>query len=125
MSSLIKTLLIALVAVFAPAESMILSSMALIGVDLITGVMAAKKRNEPITSAGLKRTLVKIAVYEVALLLAFLAEQYLTMGFIPLARITASFIAVVELKSCYENLNDISGEDLLKTLLTKLNGPNE
>ena len=51
---------LALLAVFAPAKSMILSSLALVLVDLITGVLAAKKQNIPITSSGLKRSIIKL-----------------------------------------------------------------
>lgn len=125
MVGLIKPLLMALAAVFAPAKALILTSATLLAVDLLTGVWAAKKRGEPITSQGLRRTLTKLAVYESALLLAFIAEQYLIIDILPVSKIVSSFIAITELKSSYENINEIGGGDLLKSLITKLNGPND
>ncbi len=121
----LKTLVFALIAVFAPAKSIVLTSLALVVIDLITGIWAAKRRGEPITSQGLRRTLTKLAVYESALLLAFLAEQYLISDLLPVSKIVSSYIGVVELKSVLENVNDIGGNDLLKALINKLNGPND
>ena len=121
----LKALLIALIAVFAPAKGMVVASMSLVFIDLGVGVWAAKKRQETITSNGLRRTIVKLLVYESALLLAFIAETYLVLDIFPLAKIVSSFIGVAEIKSIFENINDIGGGDLLKALVSKLNGPNE
>jgi hypothetical protein len=121
----LKTLVFALIAVFAPAKGIVLTSFALVLIDLVTGIWAAKKRGEPITSQGLRRTLTKLAVYESALLIAFLAEQYLISDLLPVSKIVSSYIGVVELKSVLENVNDIGGNDLLKALINKLNGPND
>jgi hypothetical protein len=121
----ITAILMACVAVLAPAKPLVLASTFLVLVDLITGIVAARKRGEAITSQGLRRTLSKLAVYEVALLLAFIAEKYLIIDLLPIAKIVSSFIAVTELKSVYENLNEIGGGDILKALISKLNGPND
>jgi phage-related holin len=120
MAQHLKVLALAILAVFAPAQAMILSSVALVVMDLITGVAAARKRSETITSAGLSRTVAKLLVYETAILLAFLTQTYLTGATIPVANIVAGFVGITELLSCMENLNDISGNNLLKALLEKL-----
>jgi phage-related holin len=114
-----------LVVVFAPAKAMVITAAAFVGIDLVVGVLAARKRKEPITSNGFRRTLTKLAIYEVALLLAFLADQYLLVELPYMARIVSNFVAVSELKSIYENLNELGGGDILKTLIAKLNGPND
>lgn len=124
-SKFLEPLLVALLAIFAPAKSMILASLVMVLIDLLTGLIAARKRQEPITSSGLKRTIIKIAVYEVAILLAFLAETYLILDVLPVAKVVSSFVGITELKSIYENLNEIGGGDLLKSLISKLNGPND
>lgn len=121
----VRNLAIAIVALFAPAQGMLMAAAALIAIDLATGLLAAKKRGDKITSAGLKRTVVKITIYEIAIALAFITETYLSLGFMPLARIVSSFIGVTELKSIYENLNELGGGDLLKTIISRLSGPNE
>lgn len=124
MKQVIAHLALALLAVFAPAKSMILSSMALVLIDLVTGLLAAKKQGIPITSAGLQRTIVKLAVYEVAIMLAFLVQHYM-MAEIPVANIASSFVGITELKSCFENLDVISGGSLLKSLISRLGSNNQ
>lgn len=121
--NVLKSLLIALLAIFAPAKPMVMASFAFVAIDLVTGVLAARKRKEAITSSGFKRTLVKLAVYEVALLLAFLADQYLLIDVLPAAKIVSSFIGITELKSCLENVNQISGGDFLKAIIDRINLP--
>jgi len=125
MTNFIKAGIVALVALFAPIGPMLATCGFFIFIDLITGVWAAKKRGEQITSAGLQRTLIKLAVYESALLLAFLAEHFLVMDLVPVARIVSSYIGVVELKSLYENINEVAGGDLLKALIGKLSSSND
>ncbi len=120
MTQYLKALALSLLAVFAPAKAMILSSTCLVLVDLVTGVLAARKRGEAITSSGLSRTIAKLVIYELAICLAFLTETYLTGTAIPVANIVAGFVGITEMLSCMENLNDISGTDLLKALIKKL-----
>lgn len=118
-------ILVALVAVFAPAQGMIITSIILIVIDLITGLLAAHKQNLPITSAGLKRTIVKLAVYEAAILLGFITQKYLTGDSIPVASIVSGFIGITEFVSCMENLNILGGNNLLKALIDKLGSANK
>ena len=115
---------LSILAVFAPIKAVILTVLVLITVDLITGIMAAKKRGEPITSAGFRRTVAKCLVYESALMLGFLTEHYLTGAAIPVSKIVSSFIGITELRSALENLNDVSGGSLLQALLAKLQSVN-
>ena len=120
----VKAFLLSILAVFFPIKAALITVFVLIAADLIFGLMAAKKRGEPITSSGFRRTLTKFLVYEVAVMLAFLAQQYLTGEMIPVEQITAAYIGLVEIKSVMENLNDISGGSILKSLLDKLNSEN-
>jgi Bacteriophage holin family len=117
-------ILLALLAVLAPAKSMVLSSLFLVMLDLVTGLLAAKKQNLPITSSGLRRTISKMLVYESAILLAFLAQQYLVKD-IPIANIASSFVGLTELTSCLENIDIISGGGLLKKLISRLGSDNK
>ncbi len=122
--TMIKVLIV-LLAIFAPAKSMIITSLVLIIVDLVTGLMAAHKTGDPITSAGLRRTVTKLFVYEVVILTAFLAQQYMTGPGIPVCNIVTSFIGLTELKSIVENMNIIGGGDLLKSIIEKLGSVNK
>lgn len=106
--------------ILEPAKPMFLSVLFLIVVDLITGILAARKRNESINSAGIGRTVAKLVIYEAAICAAFIAETYLTGSLIPASKITASLIGTAELLSVLENLNALSNGELLKTLIDKL-----
>lgn len=117
-------LLLATVAVFAPAQGMLTTALLLIVIDLITGILASKKQGKKINSSGLQRTIVKLLVYEISIMLAFLTETYLLNHSIPVSNIVAGFVGITELKSCLENLNVISGGDLLKQIVDKLGSKN-
>lgn len=125
MLSALKSISIAIIAVFAPAKAMILASLALIAIDLVTGLLAARKQEIPITSAGIRRTISKLVVYEVAILIAFIAQTYLLGNTIPAANIVAGLVGITELTSCLENLNIISGTNLLKSAIDKLGSANK
>jgi hypothetical protein len=115
----IQALILSICAIFMPIAPVLGTTLAMILIDLITGVLAAKKQSLPITSAGLRRTLSKLFVYELALMLAFLVETYMSQ-YIPFVKMASSMIALVELTSVYENLNVIGGNNLLKGLIDKL-----
>lgn len=121
----LKVLGLSLLAVFAPAKAMILTSLALVLMDLVTGIIAAKKAGEPVTSAGLRRSIGKLLIYEAAILLGFLTQQYMTGDTVPVSNIIAGLIGVAELTSCLENLNKISDGSILKAVLDKIGSPNE
>lgn len=120
----LEALAIALLAIFAPIHHLLLSTGVMIFADLVTGVYAAYKRGEPITSSGLRRTVTKMFVYELSIVLAFIAEHYIS-DILPFVKMASAMIAVTELKSIYENLNSISGINLLKGLIDKLGSENQ
>jgi predicted transcriptional regulator len=116
----LKLLLLAILAIFSPLKPAILTVGVLVLSDMVTGIIAAKKRKEQITSAGLRRTLAKLIIFECALLLGYLTEMYLTGNLIPVSKIVAAFIGMVEYKSMLENLNEINGESIFTSLINKL-----
>ena len=120
---LLKSLL-SVLAVFAPIKGMLISSLVLIAADLITGIIAAKKRGESINSSGFRRTVVKVFVYQASIMLAYLAQHFMMSDAIPVTNMIASFVGLTELTSVLENLNSISGGNLLKQILEKLNSVN-
>lgn len=119
----LKTLLVALLAVFAPIQKTIMVVALMITSDLITGILAARKRNEPISSAGLRRTIVKLLVFEGALCLGFLAEHNIP-GSLPFTNIIGGFISLTEMTSITENLNELTGRSIMSSLLVKLGSAN-
>lgn len=116
----IGTWLTALYALFAPIHAAAVCAFVLVLADLITGLIAAYKRGEPITSSGLKTTVIKLAVYEAAILLAFLAQTYLTGSVLPICNLATAVIGLTEMKSVLENLDSISGGSFFKILIDKV-----
>lgn len=116
----LETLILALAAVFAPVKAVMITAMSLVIIDLITGVMAARKRGEKITSSGFKRTVGKIFLYESAICIGFLVQQYLTGELFPASKLIAALIGLTELKSILENLDGISDDSFFKTIITRV-----
>lgn len=121
----LKSLSIAVLAVFAPIQAVIIVTGVLVIADLVTGLFAAKKRGEVITSAGLRRTVTKTTVYLTAVCLGFLVEKYMIDSILPISKLVSGIIGVVELKSLMENLNTIYGSDLFKSVIEKLGSIND
>jgi phage-related holin len=121
---LAKTFL-ALLAVLAPVGPMMITALVLILADLVTGVMASLKKKKPITSAGIRRTVSKVFVYELAILMAFLAQTYMTGETVPVCNIVTGLIGMTEFLSILENLNTISGKKLLKAVIDKVGSENK
>lgn len=124
MKDLVIKGLIALSAIFAPIVPMIFACGVLIFADLITGILAAKKRKEKIKSAEMRRSVSKFIVYQIAILSAFVLEKYMLQDLIPVSKIVAGVIGMVEFTSILENGSAIAGKDILSLVLEKLGSKN-
>lgn len=119
------TWFLAVLSVFAPIKTAVIAALILVIADLITGLLAAHKQGIPITSSGIKRTVGKIALYEVAIILGFLAETYLTSSILPVCKLVTSVVGLTELKSILENMDIIYGGDLWQDLISKITASNK
>lgn len=124
MKSVLLKLLVAVVSVFLPIEKTLGAILGLIIVDLLTGLWAAKKQHVTWSSAGLSRTIAKFLIYESCVLLAFIVDKYLPVPFVQLSQLVSGYIGLTELVSIMENINLISGTNLLNNLITKLSSRN-
>jgi hypothetical protein len=125
MKAYLVNLALAIVAIFAPEKAAILTVVMLCLADLLFGVWAAKKRGEHLTSAGFARTLSKICVYETALCLAYVTQQYLTGPLMPVCKLLAALIGTTEIKSILENLDEIYGGNFFGAIIAKLGSKND
>lgn len=114
----LKALIIALVASLAPVRATVGAALTLVLVDLITGIIHSRRAGVSITSSGLKRTVIKLCLYLLAILCGFVAQQYLTGDFFPVGNMVNSLIGVTELTSILENIN---AGDMFTKLIGKLN----
>lgn len=117
--------LLAFIAILAPIQAAMIAAGCLVMTDLVLGIMAAKKRGAPITSAGLRRTVSKFLIFQVAIITGFLTEKYLTGDLVPVCKIITAFIGLTEIKSIVENLNAINGNSVFSDLITKLGSKND
>jgi len=119
MSLWLKALAISTLALFAPIKAMVIAVFVLVTLDLITGLIRARKQSQPLQSAQFRRTVTKLASYELSIVLAFICETWLTGDLLPLTKLASGAVGLVELLSILENLNVISGGSL-RPLLEKL-----
>lgn len=104
-----------------PIHPVIATTLALVIADIITGLWAAHKQGEAWTSRKFKRKIPITVCYVGGLFLMFLVEKYM-LDDIPLIKTLAALIAINEGKSIAENFHKITGTDLWKLLIEKLQG---
>lgn len=114
-----------LLAIVAPIKMTMLAVLLLILADLLTGMWAAKKRGEPLSSAGMRRTISKILVYELCVICAFFLETHILGGELAIIKVVAGVIGMVELKSIIENAGQITGLDLFQEIIKRLGSIND
>ena len=120
-STIVKLGIPYMVFFFAPITAAMVGLAVLIFADVITGCKAAKVRGEEIRSNRMARTVSKIIFYSIAIILSRVMEVSF-MEWLPIAKLTAGYIAVVEFKSNMENIASITGVDIWKHLMTKIEG---
>jgi hypothetical protein len=123
--SWIKALAISVFALLAPIHTVMATAGALILLDLILGVIAAHKRKEPITSAALRRTVSKMVAYQLGIVSGFLAQHYMLSDSLPIVKLMAAAIALVEIKSIMENADSINGSPLFQSVIKALGSKND
>ncbi len=98
-----------------PIQSLIVTSIVLIFVDFITGIIASYKLNIRITSKAMQRTVYKIIAFVSMIILGYVLEKYM-LDF-PVTKTFGGLIGLIEGKSILENLYKITKVDLLKIMI--------
>lgn len=125
MKNYLEAFLISVLAIFTPIKPMVITVAVLVASDTLFGMWAARKRGEPITSAGMRRTLSKSIIYESAILASYLVEKYLIEDAMPVSKIVAGLVGAVELKSILENLDAINGSSLFASIVNRIGSKND
>jgi uncharacterized membrane protein len=101
---------------FLPIQHFLIFTIFVVFADTVTGIIAAKKRKEAITSKGLYRTSQKVVVYYCGIMIFHGAS--VTFGLPSQIVYSVSFlIAFTELYSISENIKSITGVNLATTIL--------
>ncbi len=95
----------------------------LIIADTITGIWKSIKKDGwiSITSNKLSTTLTKIILYNLGVITGYCVESFMVPE-VPMTRVAAGFIGMIEMKSLWENIGEITGIDVwnkLKLLFNK------
>lgn len=99
----------------APVWPFVFMAFVLVIVDMVTGVRAAKKRGEKIKSRGLYRGIEKFVLYFLAITVA----QQMQVTFfevVPVTQVVAFGICVTEFFSMVENVETVTGVNILRRL---------
>ncbi len=113
-------LVVSTIAVLAPIQPLMIAVGFLIFADLVTGIMAARKRGEAITSRAMSRTVWKACCYQLLVVSGF-AMEHLVSDALPVAKLCAGLIGLVEFKSLAENVRTVTGVDL-RSVVTRVTG---
>lgn len=111
---------LSILGVFAPIKGAIITVGIVIAVDLITGILAARKRGEVISSKAYSKTIGKMIKYQTALLTGYLIEKYLIGGLLPISSVVTTAIGIGEAISLYENLNVLTDNKIFGGLVGTL-----
>jgi uncharacterized membrane protein len=96
---------------FLPIKHFLIFTIFVVFADTVTGIMAARKRGEPITSKGLYRTSQKVVTYFCGIMIFHGAG--ITFGLPSQITYSVSFIiAATELFSISENIKSITGTNI-------------
>lgn len=101
--------------IITPIVKLMLAVGFLVLSDFITGMLAARKRGEELTSKKMRPTVTKGASYMIAIVAAYTIEK-LGIGF-EAAKVVTGLIALMELKSLDENIEVLTGKSLFKKFL--------
>ena len=112
----ISLILTFLAVYFAPAYPIMIGIGFLVTMDFVTGILAAKKRGEIITSKKMRPTIMKGFGYMASILIAFVMQNVFLTD-MEVMKIVSGLIAMIELKSLDENLTYITGKSIFKQFL--------
>ena len=120
----IVSLVIVVVGILTPVIPLVLTVGFLVAADFIFALYKAYKLNEPITSRKMGNTVSKMVLYTVAILSVFFLEVYVLDKVLPISKIAAGLICLVEFKSLDESFKKLFNWSLwekMKTILDRGN----
>ena len=113
-----KFWLLASLAVFLPIKELMLTIGFLVGADMVVGIWKALKLKQRIRSRRMSDTVTKLLLYQIAIMSGFLIETFIISELIPITKLVATVIAVIEFKSIIESIESVTGKDLWSKIKT-------
>lgn len=106
--------LISIIGFFSPIKFLFFATGTMVTCDMITGIIKAIKKKEKIHSSRMINKVWNSIVYFIGIALSFIIEQF-TPG-IPVSKIFVATVLFVEFKSNIENIEEITGIEVMKKL---------
>lgn len=113
-----------LIAFLTPIQAILIAVLCLTVFDTITGIWAAYRRKEPITSCRMRQCLSKVLIYNISIIIAHMMNTYL-ITWLPIVKIIASLIGLIEGLSFFENVYYIYPNKVIKLIIDKLRQENQ
>jgi hypothetical protein len=113
-----KVWFLASLAVFLPIKELMLTIGFLVAADMLVGIWKALKLKQRIRSRRMSDTVTKLLLYQIAIMSGFLIETFIISELIPITKLVATVIAVIEFKSIVESIESVTGKDLWSKLKT-------
>ena len=111
-----KIWFLAILTVFLPIKGLMLTIGFLVGADMLVGIWKALKIGQRIKSRRMSDTITKLMLYQLAIMSGFLIETYIISELIPITKLIATVIAIIEFKSIIESIEAVTGKDLWSKL---------
>jgi len=111
-----KVWFLAGLAVFLPIKELMLTIGFLVASDMVVGIWKALKLKQRIRSRRMSDTITKLLLYQIAIMSGFLIETFIISELIPITKLVATVIAVIEFKSIVESIESVTGKDLWSKL---------
>jgi hypothetical protein len=113
-----KVWFLAGLAVFLPIKELMLTIGFLVASDMVVGIWKALKLKQRIRSRRMSDTVTKLLLYQIAIMSGFLIETFIIAELIPITKLVATVIAVIEFKSIVESIESVTGKDLWSKIKT-------
>lgn len=111
-----KIWFLAVLTVFLPIKELMLTIGFLVGADMVVGIWKALKTGQRIRSRRMSDTITKLLLYQIAIMSGFLIETFIISELIPITKLVATVIAIIEFKSIIESIESVTGKDLWSKL---------
>jgi hypothetical protein len=113
-----KVWLFASLAVFLPIKELMLTIGFLVSADLVVGIWKAIKTGQRIRSRRMSDTVTKLLLYQLAIMSGFVIETFIISELIPITKLIATVVAIIEFKSIIESIESVTGKDLWSKIKT-------
>ena len=117
---LLKSLLLALVAFITPIKWLLVGVCVLVIFDTVAGLFRAYKLKQDLTSKKFGHIISKFFLYNLAIISGYILQLMVGLDVLPLAKIIACAIGLTEMKSITENVNEVTGIDIWKFIMSYL-----